>query len=100
MVLVDGLGAILDRVFAQFAGKNESDGGLDLHRSEGPLVVHSHQPNRLVGNTVEEIVRETVETLHRLTRDAAAWEKGIGIGNSIGICRICRIGNSIRIRRH
>jgi hypothetical protein len=54
-VLGDGLGALGDGVLGQFTGQDETDGGLDLARGNGGLLVVGSELGGLGSDTLENI---------------------------------------------
>ena len=69
-VLGDGLGALADRVLAQFSGQVEADGGLDLPTGDGVFLVVVRQTRGLGGDALEDVVHERVHDAHRLAGNA------------------------------
>lgn len=54
-VFGDGLGAFGNGVLGEFTGEDESDGGLDLTRRDGGLLVVCGEFGSLSSNTLENI---------------------------------------------
>jgi len=65
-----GLGAFADGVLGQFAGQQETDGGLNLPAGDGGALVVVGQTAGLGGDAFENIVDEAVHDAHGLGRDA------------------------------
>ena len=72
--LGDGLGSFRDGMLGEFTRKHETDGGLDLTRGKGGLLVVSGKLSSLSGNALEDIVDEGVHDGHTLLGDT-----GIGV---------------------
>uniref|UniRef100_A0A453MV66 Uncharacterized protein n=1 Tax=Aegilops tauschii subsp. strangulata TaxID=200361 RepID=A0A453MV66_AEGTS len=68
--LGDGLGALGDGVLGELAGEDEADGGLDLPRRDGGLLVVAGQLGGLAGELLEDVVDEGVHDGHGLGGDA------------------------------
>ena len=69
-VLRDGLGSLADGVLAEFSGKVEANGCLDLAACDGVLLVVVRQPRGLGGDALKDVVHERVHDAHRLAGDA------------------------------
>jgi len=61
-------------MLGKFSGKHETDGGLDLTRRKGSLLVVGGKLSSLSGNAFEDIVDKGVHDGHTLLRDT-----GIGV---------------------
>ena len=72
--LGDGLGALRHGVLGKLTGKHEADGGLDLARREGGLLVVGGELSSLAGDALEDVVDERVHDAHALLADA-----GVGV---------------------
>ena len=72
--LGNSLGALGHGVLGKFTGEEKADGGLDLARREGALLVVSGQTRSLKGESLEDIVDERVEDGHSSLGDA-----GVGV---------------------
>ena len=70
----DGLGALRYGVLGKLTGKHEADGGLDLARREGGLLVVGGELSSLAGDALEDVVDERVHDAHALLADA-----GVGV---------------------
>lgn len=65
-----GLGTFGDGVLGQFAGQQETDGGLNLPAGYGRTFVVMCQTGGFGGDAFEYVVYETVHYAHRLARDS------------------------------
>ena len=70
-VLGDGLGTFTDGVLGQLTGQEETDGCLDLPRSDGASLVVVGQTAGFGGDTLEDVVHERVHDRHSLGGDAS-----------------------------
>ena len=70
-VLGDGLGAFADGVLGQFTGQKESDRGLDLTAGDGRLLIVVSQAGSFAGDTLKDIVDETVHDAHGTAGDTS-----------------------------
>jgi len=68
--LGDTLGALGDGVLGELAGQDEADGGLDLARGDGRLLVVRRELGRLGRDALEDVVDERVEDQHGLGESA------------------------------
>ena len=64
------LGALGDGVLRELAREDQPDGGLDLARGDGRLLVVAREPGGLEGDLLEDVVDERVHDAHRLGGDA------------------------------
>ena len=71
-VLGDGLRALGDGVLGELPGEDETDGGLDLTRGEGVLLVVAGETSGLRSDALEDVVGERVHDAHGLRADAGA----------------------------
>jgi hypothetical protein len=69
--LGDSFGALRDGVLGQLSRKEKSDGGLDLARRQGGLLVVARQAGSLKGKALEDIVDERVQDGHASLGDAS-----------------------------
>ena len=72
--LGDGLGAFRDGVLGELTGEDEADGGLDLARGQGGLLVHASELGSLGSNLLKLVGDEGVEDGHGLGGDP-----GVGV---------------------
>jgi len=72
--LGDGLGALRDGVLGKLTREHEANGGLDLARREGGLLVVGGELSSLASNALEDVVDERVHDAHALLADA-----GVGV---------------------
>lgn len=70
-VLSDGLSALTDGVLGQFTGQQQTNSGLNLATGDGRPLVVVCQTGSLGGNTLEDIVDETVHDAHGLAGDTS-----------------------------
>ena len=73
-VLGDGLGALRDGVLGQLTGKKQTDGGLDLPRSDCRSFVVVSETGSFGGNSFEDVVDKAVHDGHGL-----AAHSGVGV---------------------
>ena len=73
-VLGHGLGTLGHGVLGQFTGQEQTNGRLDLSAGDGRAAVVMRQAGSLGGNTLENVVDETVHDRHGLARDT-----GVGV---------------------
>ena len=59
-VLCDSFGALTDCVLGQFTREQETNGSLDLSAADGGSLVVVSQSGGLSGNSLKDVVHETV----------------------------------------
>ena len=72
-VLGDSLGALRDGVLGKLTGEDEADGGLDLTRGDGGLLVVGSELGGLGCDALEDVVDEGVQDGHGAVGDAGVW---------------------------
>ena len=72
--LGDGLGSLRNGVLGKLTREHEADGGLDLPRREGGLLVVGGELSGLSGDALEDVVDEGVHDGHTLLADT-----GVGV---------------------
>ena len=82
--LGDSLGTLRDGVLGEFTREAESDGGLDLSRTEHTLVVVSNQASCLGSDLLEGVVDQRVQDGNRSLGDAHLWVNLLQDSDNVG----------------
>ena len=70
-VLGYGLSSFTHGVFSQFTGQKQPDGGLDLARADGRLLVVMGKAGSFGGDALEDVVDERVHDAHGFAGDTS-----------------------------
>ena len=70
-VLRHSLGSFTYGVFSQFTGQKQPDGGLDLARADGRLLVVMGKAGSFGGDALEDVVDERVHDAHGFAGDTS-----------------------------